>query len=404
MRNAKTRLLPAVAAVAVAVLLSGPVAPLLGEQAKPAARPAAAPYYPGPGDDWQRRTPEDVGMSSRALDDLETWVKANETDQPIDLRLGMLLSAEPYNEVTGPTKDRGTPNGLVLRHGYIVKEIGDTKRVDMTFSATKTYLSTTAGLAVDRGLIRSVNDRVAEYVHDGGFDSPHNAKITWHQLLNQTSEWEGTIWGKPDWADRPTDENEKRVLVEPGTRWKYNDARVNRLALSLLRVWRRPLPQVLREYVMDPIDASTTWEWHGYDDSWVTIDGQRMQSVAGGAHWGGGMWISSRDHARFGYMFLRGGKWRDRQLISPKWITMASTPTPQQPTYGYMNWFLNTNRKLWPSAPERSFAFIGGNVNMVWVSPEHDLVVVIRWIKNGDQDEFLKRVMAAIKDTERSSR
>ena len=98
-------------------------------------------------------------------------------------------------------------------------------------------------------------------------------------------------------------------MHEPGTFYEYNDVRVNLLALAALHVWRRPLPQVLRELVMDPIGASNTWRWNGYENSWVTIDGLRMQSVSGGGHWGGGMFISSRDHARFGLLFLRGGTW-----------------------------------------------------------------------------------------------
>ncbi|HWP02935.1 MAG TPA: hypothetical protein VNL96_05735 [Gemmatimonadaceae bacterium] len=48
--------------------------------------------------------------------------------------------------------------------------------------------------------------------------------------------------------------------------------------MPALQVWRRPLPQVLREYVMDPIGASNTWRWDGYENSWVNVDGQMVQS------------------------------------------------------------------------------------------------------------------------------
>ena len=253
----------------------------------------------------------------------------------------------------------------------------------MTFSVTKTYLSTTAGLALDRGLIRDVNDRVQPYVDDGDFDSPHNSKITWHQLLNQTSEWEGTLWDKPDWADRW--DGTMRELQEPGTRWKYNDVRVNRLALALLQVWRRPLPVVLREEVMDPIGASNTWRWHGYRNSWIELDGLKMQSVSGGGHWGGGMWISTRDHARFGLLFLNRGRWNGQQIISKRWIDLASTPTDVKPDYGYMNWFLNTDRKRWPSAPVWTVCFLGAGTNMIWLEPGYNIVSVVRWIKMKDE-------------------
>ena len=79
------------------------------------------------------------------------------------------------------------------------------------------------------------------------FETPHNRRITWNHLLRQTSDWEGTLWGKPDWADRPGDKPQEwltRKRNAPGTSYKYNDVRVNVFALALLNVWRRPLPAV----------------------------------------------------------------------------------------------------------------------------------------------------------------
>jgi CubicO group peptidase (beta-lactamase class C family) len=188
-----------------------------------------------------------------------------------------------------------------------------------------------------------------------------------------------------------------RPRHEPGTVYKYNDVRVNALALAALHVWRRPLPQVLKDLVMDPIGASSSWRWHGYDTSWVTLDGQRVQSVSGGGHWGGGMWISARDQARFGYLTLRRGRWKDRQILSERWVALALTPTAAQPTYGFMNWFLNTERKLLPSAPATSFYHAGNGANIIYCDPEHDLVAVVRWIKSDQLDGFVQRLLASVK-------
>ncbi len=370
----------------------------------PAPRPAggaaeaAGPprYYPGPGDDWKRLTPAEAAMDAALLDEAVAYARENATQWPTNLRqaLEQSLAGGPHREIIGPVKDRGGPNGLIVRGGYIIAEWGETDRVDMTFSVTKSFLATTAGLALDLGRIRSVHDRVREYVDDGGFDPPRNHEITWHMLLNQTSEWEGTLWGKPDSADRR--EGRDRVLRKPGTFWEYNDVRVNRTALALLQVWRRPLPRVLRGEVMDPIGASDRWEWHGYQNSFVTIDGEPMQSVSGGGHWGGGLWMSARDMARFGYLYLRGGRWRDRQVLSREWVRMATTPTRIKPTYGYM-WWLNTDRALYPSAPESSFFARGAGANIIWVDPEHDLVAVARWIDPDAVDGFIERVLASIR-------
>jgi CubicO group peptidase (beta-lactamase class C family) len=357
-------------------------------------------YYPGPNDEWQRRSLAEAGFDAPALDAAIAFAKANESKNPRDLRLSHDLSfgREPYGEPLGPFKTRGEMTGVILRGGYLVAEWGEPWRVDMTFSATKSYLSTTVGLAVQHGLIQSIHDPVSRYVTTGEFDGSLNSKITWDHLLRQTSDWEGTLWGKPDWSDRPPKElNEYRLRkhAEPGTTYKYNDTRVNLLAFSALQVWRKPLPQVLKERIMDPIGASSTWRWYGYENSWVNMDGVMVQSVAGGAHFGGGLWISARDHARFGLLTLRNGKWDGRQLISEDWVKLARTPTPVQPTYGFMNWYLNTDKKLWPSAPSSSFAHIGNGTNMIYCDPENDLVVILRWIENGAIDGFLQRLIAS---------
>jgi CubicO group peptidase (beta-lactamase class C family) len=206
--------------------------------------------------------------------------------------------------------------------------------------------------------------------------------------LRQTSDWQGTLWGKPDWADRPEGATPfdwpNRPMSEPGTRYKYNDVRMNLLALAALHVWRRPLPEVLRTEIMEPIGASSTWRWHGYENSWVDIDGQRMQSVSAGGHWGGGIQSNAYDMARFGYLFLRNGKWKDRQLVSEKWIEMARTPGTANPEYGYANWYPNAGKRLLASAPESAFFFSGNGRNVIYVDQANDVVAVIRWIREGN--------------------
>jgi CubicO group peptidase (beta-lactamase class C family) len=188
------------------------------------------------------------------------------------------------------------------------------------------------------------------------------------------------------------------VLQEPGSVWVHNDVRVNLLSLSLLKVLRHPLPDVLKQEVMDPIGASWTWDWHGYPNSDVKIDDRLVKSVSGGGHWGGGLFISARDLARVGQLMLRRGRWGDRQIVSDEWIEQVTTPCPQEPTYGYL-WWLNTGGKLWPSAPHDSFAMRGFGNTVVWVDPGHDLVVVVRWFDWEQLDGILKRVLVALKSS-----
>ncbi len=373
---------------------------------------------------WERRTVEQAGFDGAKLKEAIDFAIAREPKTPKDLELAHYQSfgREPFGEAIGPFKERSGSAGMIVRNGYVIAEWGDTRRVDMTFSVTKSFLSATVGIAFGRKMIRSLQDPVLGYeaptlaydphtkFGDAGklgssrlielFSTEHNRKITWEHLLRQTSDWEGTLWGKPDWADRPDKDVNSwltRKRNEPGTVYKYNDVRVNVLALAALNVWRRPLPQVLKENLMDEIGASDSWRWYGYENSWVVLDGQVVQSVSGGGHWGGGMFISAQDMARFGLLTARGGRWREKQILPEEFVRQAKTPGPANDTYGFMNWFLNTDHKLYPGAPASAITHIGSGTNIIYADPENDIVMVVRWIENDKITEFVEKVYASLK-------
>ena len=361
-------------------------------------------YYPKPGEEWITKAPKEFGINEEKLKDAIAFAEANEYSGSRDLRIAILeaFAHEPYHEIVGPTKERGGPAGMILRNGYKIAEWGDVKRVDMTFSVTKSYLSTIAGLAIDRGLILNVLDPVVNYVWDGTFEGSHNKKITWDHLLNQSSDWSGSLFGMFDWADRPpreggVDEWKSRDLKEPGTFFKYNDVRVNVLSYSLLQVWRKPLPQILKDKIMDPIGASTTWRWYGYENSWVIVDGIKVQSVSGGGHSGGGIFINTEDHARFGLLFLNKGKWEGEQLISEQWIKDVQVPSIANESYGYM-WWLNKGERKWQGVSEKVYYAAGFGGNYIIIDQENDLVIVTRWLEPLKIGEFVKKVVDSISE------
>ncbi|HEY5967950.1 MAG TPA: serine hydrolase, partial [Chitinophagaceae bacterium] len=193
------------------------------------------PYFPD--SNWQTKKPTELKMNAVLIDSAVSFAIRNETKTDYDLRIANLkaFANEPGFRIAGPMRERGKPAGIILKNGYIVAQWGDVKRVDMTFSVTKSYLSTVAGLAVGDRLIKNIDDRVNEYVWDGKFDGEHNSKITWRHLLTQSSDWSGCLFDVCDWADRPPrqgtiDDWKNRKLLEPGTAFEYNDIRVNLLA------------------------------------------------------------------------------------------------------------------------------------------------------------------------------
>jgi len=259
-------------------------------------------------------------------------------------------------------------------------------------------LSTVAGLAYQKGLF-NLDEKLKDYIKDGKFSSHHNKEITWHHLLNQSSQWKGNLFGTFDWADRPprnlsVGELKVREIPKPGEAYEYNDVRVNLLSFSLLNVLREPLPHILKKELMDPIGASSSWGWYGYEKSKILLNGEMVSSVSGGGHFGGGLFINSLDHARFGLLFLRNGKWKDKLLLSPEWIKLVQQPSENNESYGYM-WWLNKGDRKWEGLSENIYYGAGFGGNFIVIIPDHNLVVVARWIDSLKIDHFIRKVVNA---------
>ena len=359
-------------------------------------------YFPQANADWEQKSPKTFKIKDAPLQEAVAFAEANEYSGSRDLRIAIAkgFEREPFHQILGRTKKRGGPAGMIIKNGYVVAQWGDTKRVDMTFSVTKSFLSTMAGIAEDEGKIADTKNVVGDYIWDGTFDGAHNSKITWEHLLQQNSAWSGELWGGKDWADRPPSEGDiddwkLERPKEPGTVMEYNDVRVNVLAYSLTHVWRKPMPLVLKEKIMDKIGATTTWRWFGYDNAWTEIDGLQMKSVTGGGHSGAGMFISAEDMARFGLLFLNNGKWSNEQLISEKWIKKATTPSAPNANYGYMWWLNKKGDRHWEGLSENIYYAAGFGGNFIVIDKEHDLVVVTRWLEPSKVGEFMTKVNAA---------
>ena len=337
-----------------------------------------------------------------AVDHETTWSRDTGVGWGIHLE-----DPAPWNRLLGPVHARGPVSGTVVLDGETLAMWGEPSRADLTFSVAKTYLALLAGVAHDRGLLPDVHEPVGARIRGIGFDEGANARVTWEHLLQQTSEWEGQVFGVPDQVDRyrvvqfqgehaSGKKGDARPLRAPGSYWEYNDVRINQLSLALLHLFGRPLPDVFSEAIMDPVGASRDWQWVGYDNAWVNVNGNRVKSVPGGSHWGGGVSISSIDQALIGQMLLNQGKANGMQVISAQWVASMTTPCAIAPFYGYLVW-INHQRRIFPSVPETSYFAIGAGSSFTWIEPELRMVLIVRWIDATHADEFFKRVLSAVR-------
>ena len=126
--------------------------------------------------------------------------------------------------------------------------------------------------------------------------------------------------------------------------------------------------------------------------------------MSGGGHWGGGMFINAWDMARFGYLFLRNGKWNDRQIVSEKWIQMARTPGPANKDVRLRE-LVSEHRPqaAAPNAPASAVCFVGNGSNIIYIDWEQRHRVRDQVDLNGARslNEIVGKLIAANRDAPR---
>ena len=172
--------------------------------------------------------------------------------------------------------------------------------------------------------------------------------------------------------------------------------RVNRLSLSLLQLFRRPLADVLREAVMDPIGAVADWAWQPYRNSWVEIDGARhavgARRLALGRR---ALDVEPRSRALRAAGAAAGRVGPAPAARTPAGSTRCAAPCPINPQYGCCGGSTPDARSS-RARPRSSYAARGAGSNVIWIDPEHDLVAVVRWIDKASFPEFVQLLMESI--------
>ncbi len=249
-----------------------------------------------------------------------------------------------------------------------------------SFSVAKSFVSTLVGIAIDRGVIGSVNDTITRYLPELARRDARFNRITIRDLLRMAS---GLRYVEDEdpydnrWTYLPPDLRgsafERSTIVEePGKRWLYNNYNPLLLGMILERASRRRVTGLLQDWIWNPLGMEHGGSWsidsraHGFE---------KMES---------GINARPVDFAKLGALYLHGGRWNGRQIVSAAWVRDATQPWPDPPGYyedqgffgrgghyfGYF-WWGDTR-----GGGESDFHTVGNKGQYIWCSPQKHLVVV----------------------------
>ncbi|MCX5858528.1 MAG: serine hydrolase [Proteobacteria bacterium] len=333
---------------------------------------------PWPTEEWTVSTPEEHGMDS-----------------------AVLSGARDYAAGSG----RHTQGVVVVRHNVIVAEWyfggANAETPGTSWSVAKSFASALVGIAIGADKISGLDMPLANYYPDwAGTDK---AEITLRQILSMTS---GLDWNE-GYEDNPGDSDVMRMLLietdqltfaagrepahEPGTYWSYSSGDSMLLSGVLEGATGDRVSAYADEVLFSPIGMKNVlWDSDqaGHTLTYCCIN------------------TPSRQFAKFGLLYLRGGKWGDRQVVPADWVKESTSPSQELYTgYGYQWWLYDPGDPNWADTagfPQDLFLAWGHHSQKIIVIPSLDLVVVrngVPWQVPDDWNdgEFLKPVLDSIK-------
>ena len=241
-----------------------------------------------------------------------------------------------------------------------------------SFSAAKSFVSTLVGIAIDAGLIRSVEDPVTDYLPELAERDQRFKQITLRDLLTMSSgiryQEGGFPWpfGDDTYTYYGVDLRDvalNRVQIDgpPGLAWHYNNYHPLLLGLVLERVTETTVSDFMARRLWQPLgaEADATWSLDSEHSGF-----EKMES---------GLNARPVDYARFGLLFLHNGEWNGRRIVSEDWVRAASGADPTTGPasyhgYGYF-WWIDVER------PGRFYAQ-GKYGQYIYVAPDAAAVVV----------------------------
>lgn len=300
--------------------------------------------------EWKKSTPEQHKVKSEPINKIfETLGKTSEVHSCVIIRDGEIIS-EFFNE------------------GY------NNKSVFSLQSVSKSITSALVGIAIEQGLIGSVNDLAINYLpqlKNAAYKYKNMNFITIKHLLNHTSGLVGTdskIWSdwrnSANWIDyilsRP-------MTAYPGNYFEYSTGNTHLLAAILEKVTGKSLEEYAKEQIFDKIGITSA------------RCGKDPQGIGDG---GNGFYMTSYDMARFGQLFLNNGNWEGNQIVPASWVKESTSLQARRPStgsrYGYQWWLKDYGNAKYPGYNAQGY---GGQY--IFIVPPLKLIVVFTSSRTG---------------------
>ncbi len=318
-----------------------------GGGSAPTATPAVTPTPGGPGPgakrwpgtQWEVSSPAAQGMDATELDRARAYAFA---------------------------PARNTQGVVVTRNGVIVAEWyadgADATTQATSWSMAKSFASTLVGIAIDRGEIASLDLPLTEWLES--WRGTDKESITLRDLLEMRSgvEWTEATGAAAlyiDEVDQLAFALDRPAVSDPGTAWRYSSADSMLIGGVIAAATGRPAHEYAQEHLFGPIHMSAGW--------WVDGTGHALTYCCIDA--------PTREYARLGLLFARGGQWNGTQVVSRAWVDEATRPLEGASFYA-LQWWTNAGGSMGQSLPSELFAARGRHSQDVYVVPSLDLVVV----------------------------
>ena len=342
----------------------------------PAAPVWAASGMVFPGSQWEKASPESQGVNAARL-----------------------REAIAYFEQHAPRD--GVRTLVILRNGRLLHEGSWIDKTYRIRSCTKSFTSTVLGLLIDDGRCR-LETPAKDFVPAM---KAHYPDVTLRHFATMTSGYRA-VADEPqgDYSHGPShrsfEPNPRPLFSPPGSKYAYWDSAMNQFAHVLTRIAGEPIEQLFRRRIAEPIGMNPrTWDWGDFGE----IDGVVVNGGSGNHNQH--VYISAREMARLGHLFLNRGNWDGKQLISSDWVAQATqTQVPASTPFGHpesgiegpgmygYNWWTNgvkpNGRRKWPGLPAGAFAASGYDNNDMFVIPAWGMVVVRLGLDQTGYDGF----------------